>query len=70
MERLEAKEISDRTHYYYSKWAWVYGKCRRVWQKCLGALEDIVNTVDGNPPPLHAWVLEKHFEGGGSAGGD
>ena len=38
MERLEAKLISGRTYYYYSRWAWVNGKCRRVWQKYLGTM--------------------------------
>jgi hypothetical protein len=31
MERLEAKQINGHTYYYYSKWAKVDGKCRRVW---------------------------------------
>jgi len=53
MERLEAKKISGRTYYYYSNWAWVDGKCRRVWQKYLGTLENIAKAVDGGPPPLH-----------------
>jgi transposase len=59
MERLEAKKIHGRTYYYYSKWAWVNGKCRRVWQKYLGKLEDIVKAVDGGgPPPEYAEVFE------------
>lgn len=58
MERLEAKKISGRTYYYYSNWAWADGKCRRVWQKYLGTLENIAKSVDGGPPPLHADVFE------------
>ena len=49
MERLEAKKISGRTYYYYSEWAWVNGKCRRVWQKYLGTLKNIAKAVDGGP---------------------
>lgn len=58
MERLEAKKISGRIYYYYSNWAWVDGKCRRVWQKYLGTLENIAKAVDGGPPPRHAEVFE------------
>ena len=36
MERLEAKQVKGHTYYYYSKWAWVDNRCRRVWQKYLG----------------------------------
>jgi len=59
MERLEAKKIKGRTYYYYSKWGWVDGKCRRMWQKYLGKLEDIVKAVDGGgPPPEYAEVFQ------------
>jgi transposase len=58
MERLEAKQISGRTYYYYSKWAWVDGKCRRVWQKYLGRLEDIAKRVEGGPAPLYAEIFQ------------
>ena len=59
MERLEPKKIHGRTYYYYSKWAWVDGKCRRVWQKYLGKLENIVTAVDqGGPAPLYAEVFQ------------
>lgn len=59
MERLEAKKISGRTYYYYSKWAWVNGRCRRVWQKYLGKLEDIAAAVlGGGPQPLYAEVFQ------------
>jgi hypothetical protein len=47
MERLEAKRIKGHTYYYYSKWARVDNRCRRVWQKYLGKLEDIVAAVQG-----------------------
>ena len=36
MEWLEAKQVKGHTYYYYSKWAWVDNRCRRVWQKYLG----------------------------------
>lgn len=58
MERLEAKQIHGRTYYYYSKWAWVDGKCRRVWQKYLGSLENIVQAVEGGPAPLYAEIFQ------------
>ena len=59
MDRLEAKKIHGRTYYYYSKWAWVDGKCRRVWQKYLGKLENIVKAVDqSGPAPLYAQVFQ------------
>jgi transposase len=59
MERLEAKQIHGQTYYYYSKWAWVDGKCRRIWQKYLGKLENIAKAVDGfGPPPLYAEVFQ------------
>ena len=53
MERLEAKQVKGHTYYYYSKWAWVDNRCRRVWQKYLGKLEDIVAAVhEGGPAPV------------------
>lgn len=59
MERLEAKKINGRTYYYYSKWGWVDGRCRRVWQKYLGKLEDIARAVEGGgPQPLYADVFQ------------
>jgi len=59
MERLEAKKINGRIYYYYSEWAWVDGKCRRIWQKYLGKLENIVKAVDGEgPAPLYAEVFQ------------
>lgn len=58
MERLESKRISGGIYYYYSRWGWVDGKCRRLWQKYLGKLEDIVKAVDGGPAPLYAEVFE------------
>ena len=58
MERLEAKRISGRTYYYYSKWAWVDGKCRRVWQRYLGTLENIAKAVEGGPAPLYAEIFQ------------
>ena len=52
MERLEAKRIHGRTYHYYSNWAWLDGRCRRVWQKYLGKLENILTAVEsGGPEP-------------------
>lgn len=60
MERLEAKKINGRTYYYYSKWEWVDGRCRRVWQKYLGKLENIAKAVEGvGPSPLYAEVFQR-----------
>jgi len=58
MERLEPKKINGRTYYYYSKWAWTDGKCRRVWQKYLGTLQNIAKAVDGGPAPLCAEIFQ------------
>jgi transposase len=59
MERLETKEINGHTYYYYSKWGWVDGKCRRVWQKYLGKLDNIVKAVEGGGrAPLYAEVFQ------------
>ena len=59
MERLERKTIKGHTYYYYSKWARVDGKPRRLWQKYLGKLDDIVQAVHGGGnPPLCADVFE------------
>jgi hypothetical protein len=59
MERLERKTVNGKPYYYYSKWAWKDGKCRRVWQKYLGKLEDIAQTVGGSgPTPAFAEIFE------------
>lgn len=59
MERLEQKTINGHVYYYYSSWGWVNGKCRRLWQKYLGKLEDIVKAVEfGGPPPIYAEVFD------------
>lgn len=59
MERLEAKKINGRTYYYYSKWGWVDGRCRRLWQKYLGKLEDMARAMEGGgPQPLYADVFQ------------
>lgn len=59
MERLETKKINGHTYYYYSKWGWKDGKCRRLWQKYLGSLEHIVQTVtEGAPAPQSAEVFQ------------
>jgi transposase len=59
MERLEAKQVKGHTYYYYSKWEWVDNRCRRVWQKYLGKLEDIVAACQGTgPAPISAEVFQ------------
>ena len=59
MERLEKKIIHGNTYYYYSKWGTVNGKSRRIWQKYLGKLEDIVKAVDGGgPAPQYADIFQ------------
>ena len=58
MERLGAKTVHGNTYYYYSKWARKDGRCRRVWQKYLGKLEDIVQAVEAGPAPLYAEVFQ------------
>ena len=58
-ERLERKKIGGHTYYYYYSWGWKDGKCRRLWQKYLGKLENIVKAVEGGgPPPAYAEVFE------------
>ena len=59
MERLEKKQVNGHTYYYYSKWAKVDGRCRRVWQRYLGRLEDIAQAVQGGgPAPQYAEVFQ------------
>jgi len=59
MERLEKKRVNGHTYYYYSRWARVDGRCRRVWQKYLGKLEDIVQAVQGGgPAPQYAEIFQ------------
>jgi len=59
MERLEKKQVNGHAYYYYSKWDKVDGRCRRVWQKYLGKLEDIVlATQSGGPSPQYAEVFQ------------
>jgi transposase len=59
MERLEAKQLKGHTYYYYSQWEWVDHRCRRVWQKYLGKLDDIVAACQGTgPEPISADVFQ------------
>ena len=59
MERLEKKKVNGHIYYYYSKWGWVDGKCRRKWQKYLGKLENIVKACEGDGSvPLYADVFQ------------
>lgn len=59
MERLEKKIIKGHTYYYYTKWERVNGRCRRVWQKYLGKLEDIAKAIEGGGPrPQYAELFE------------
>jgi transposase len=53
MERLEKKRIKGHTYYYYSKWGRVNGKSRRLWQKYLGKLDDILHAVEARGPRPH-----------------
>jgi transposase len=58
MEILEPKKINGKTYYYYSKWAWKDGRCRRVWQKYLGKPGNIAKAVQGaGPAPLFAEIF-------------
>jgi transposase len=59
MERLETKQVKGHTYYYYSQWEWVDNRCRRVWQKYLGKLDDIVAACQGTgPTPICAEVFQ------------
>jgi transposase len=58
MEQLEEKTVNGSTYYYYSKWEWAKGRCRRVRQKYLGKLGDIVIAVEGGPAPLYAEIFQ------------
>ena len=58
MERLEKKTIKGKDYYYYSQWGWRDGKCRRLWQKYLGRLEDIVQAVTEGVRATYAEVFE------------
>lgn len=42
MERLEIKKINGKKYYYHSKWGREGGKPRRLWQKYIGTLEDLL----------------------------
>jgi transposase len=48
MDRLEAKKVNGQTYYYYSKWGWKDGKCRRLWQKYLGKPDKILKAIRDN----------------------
>jgi hypothetical protein len=58
MERLETKQVKGHTYYYYSRWARIDGRCRRVWQRYLGKLEDLVQAVEGGPRPHAVEVFQ------------
>jgi transposase len=59
MERLECKTVKGHSYYYYSHWARVDGRPRRVWQKYLGKLDDIVQAVQGGgKAPVCAEVFD------------
>lgn len=57
-ERLERKKVNGQYYYYYSRWEWREGKCRRVWQKYLGKLEDIARSGAGGVQPAYAEVFQ------------
>jgi len=59
MARLEVKQINGKAYYYCTEWVWINGKSKRLWQKYLGKLEDIVAAVEGTgPSPLYAEVFQ------------
>ena len=61
MERLEVKKIKGKNYYYYSKWGWENGKCRRLWQRYLGTGEAVIqklNAVGENPIALYAEISQ------------
>jgi transposase len=59
MQRLEAKSINGHTYYYFSRWGWKHGKCRRLSQEYLGKAEAIAQAVHGpGPAPQYAKVLD------------
>src|SRR4029077_18848785 len=66
MERLEAKRVKGRT--YYSQWARVDNRCRRVWQKYLGKPDDIVAAVQGWASPDRGRGLPVGTDSGSLAG--
>ena len=45
MERLEIKKVKGKSYYYYSKWGWQDGKCRRLWQRYLGTAEAVIKKI-------------------------
>lgn len=58
-ERLETKKVNGHIYYYYSKWEWYKGRCRRVWQKYLGKPQDIAKAVGGGGPvPQYAEIFQ------------
>ena len=60
MERLEVKRIKGHDYYYYSKWSWENGKCRRVWQRYLGTAAAILELIkgEGHSKALYADVFQ------------
>lgn len=58
MERLEIKTIKGKKYYYHSKWGRKDGKPRRLWQKYIGTLEDLLakcsNSREGTAD-LYEW---------------
>jgi hypothetical protein len=60
---IREKNIKGKTYYYYSKWEKVNGKCKRVWQKYLGSLENILKTFENNEPanPQYVEIFQHGF---------
>jgi transposase len=59
MAYITHKKINDKTYYYAEQRVWKDGKSKRAWQKYLGTIEKIIESVDGkNIEPDHAILFE------------
>ena len=59
MAQLETKKINGKKYYYYTEWGWVNGKSKRIVNKYIGKLEDILKVVEGNKSaPKYAEVFQ------------
>lgn len=58
MDRLEVKTIKGRKYYYHSTWGRKDGKPRRLWQRYIGTLEDLLGMCgesEGGTADLYEW---------------